>query len=156
MKFESRVEYSKPEESDPDKEFRHHRFEIKDGSEVLAAAEVNYYSNPIPFYQITDLYTKFDHQGKGYGSAIMDQVESFLIKRRKPGVLVDASVDTHKDGESFYLGRGWEPVGDLGQMAFNLQDGVDPSVFDNYEMRGQEAESESSPEDNRKKFLRNS
>jgi GNAT superfamily N-acetyltransferase len=141
MKYEGLVTYTKPEDSSEDEISRHHHFEIKVDGEVVAAAEVQYFSSPIPFYQISDAYTEYEHQGKGYGTAIMEKIEAFLLERGKPGILVDNSVLTQEMDEaktgvnSFYETRGWRYINDI-HMVFNLPDDIDPDVFAGYEMRG--------------------
>lgn len=156
MKFEGPVNYIKPEDSDSEEQFRHHRFEIKIDGEVVAAAEVDYRSKPIPLYQVSDLYTEEDLQGRGYGSAIMRQVEDFLVDRGKVGILVDNSIYTSETGKSFYLERGWVKIDALDRLVYNLPDTIDPMIFQNYETRGQEMYNDNRWEENRKQFLEKS
>lgn len=136
MNSESYTNYVKPEESHSNEQLRHHRFEyVKDG-QVVSAAEVNYYSSPIPFYQVTDLYTEPEHQGNGYAASVMDQIERFLIERGKPGILTDTSIYNHPDGRSYYESRGWVEIDTQGHRVFNLPKNIDPSIFAGYYMRG--------------------
>lgn len=136
MNPESHTRYVKPEASDSTEQLRHHRFEVVNDGKVVSAAEVNYYSRPIPFYQVTDLYTEVKDQGRGYASAVMDQVENFLIQRGKPGILADASIYNHPKGKSFYASRGWIEIGTEGHRAFNLPKDINPDIFAGYYMRG--------------------
>jgi len=156
MNFEGPVNYIKPAESETEEQFRHHRFEIKVDGEVVSAAEVNYYTKPIPLYQVSDLYTEFNHQSKGYGSAIMEKVEQFLIDRGRPGILVDNSIHTSADGRSFYLDRGRVRIDELDRLVYNLSDKIDSSIFLNYETRGQETYNDAHWKENQRKFLENS
>lgn len=136
MTPESYFRYTEPEQSEKDEELRHHKFEVLDGENVVSAAEVNYYSRPLPFYQVTDLYTENGRQGEGYASAVLDQVEKFLIERGKPGILVDNSIYNREDGQSFYETRGWLKIDDEGHRVFNLPESVDTKIFASYYMRG--------------------
>jgi GNAT superfamily N-acetyltransferase len=84
------IKYLNPKEAMEMGEEPQHRFELIVDGEIIGAAEVNYFSKPIPLYQVTDLYVDIKYKGKGYASKIMDQVEEWLKERRRPGVLVDA------------------------------------------------------------------
>jgi predicted GNAT family acetyltransferase len=136
MKQESYSRYVKPEESEAFEKLRHHRFEVVENDTVVSVAEVNYYSRPRPFYQVTNLCTETEYQGKGYASAVMDQVERFLIESGKPGILVDASVYNHSDEQSYYESRGWKIFSEEGHRVFNLSENIDPKIFAGYYMRG--------------------
>jgi predicted GNAT family acetyltransferase len=136
MKPEGIVTYIRPEDSENEEGFRHHRFEIKQGDKVIAAAEVMYRSKPLPIYQVNELYTESDHQGQGYASAILDQIEAFLLDRKKPGILVDA-IHSDKPGvQSMYERRGWKAIDDLGRRAFNWPQDIDTKIMQGSEMRG--------------------
>ncbi len=138
MKPEGIVNYKKPEDSDDDKILRHHRFEIKHDEEIIAAAEVVYLSKPLPIYQVSDLYTEYEHQGKGYASAILDQIEAFLKERKKPGVLVDAIFSDEPQVQSMYERRGWKRIDGLGRRVFNWPEDVDTKIMQGYEMRNED------------------
>ena len=66
-------------------EIPQHRFDLIVNGEKIGAAEINYYSKPIPIYQITNLFVDFEYKGKGYASQIMSQVEEWLKARKKSG-----------------------------------------------------------------------
>jgi len=136
MKFEGPVDYYPPEESEDEEELRHHKFEIKVNGEVVSAAEVHYHSRPIPFYQVTTLYTEYEHSGKGYASAIMNKIESFLIERKKPGILLDTIMTDTPEVAGMYERRGWKRIGALRHRVFNLPEHIDPHIFDGYWLRG--------------------
>ncbi len=112
-----------------------HRFELIVDGEIIGAAEVNYFSKPIPLYQVTDLYVDIKYKGKGYASKIMDQVEEWLKERRRPGVLVDAITDGDS-AQGMYQKRGWKVVpGGYGLHVFNWPENVDLSILDGYGSR---------------------
>ena len=136
MKFEGVVNYIKPEDSEEDEMFRHHRFEVKKDNVVIAAAEVTYHSKPFPIYQVSDLYTESENGGQGYASAILDQIEAFLRERKKPGILVDAILSDEPRVLSMYERRGWEKIDNFGRRVFNWPGNVDTNIMQGYEMRG--------------------
>jgi GNAT superfamily N-acetyltransferase len=125
MKFEGKVDYIKPENSDEDELLRHHRFEITQDGAVIAAAEVIYRSTPLPVYQVSDLYTEYEYQSQGYASAKLDQIENFLKQRKKPGILVDAIYSDEPKVQTMYERRGWKRIDNLNRRVFNWPEGVD-------------------------------
>lgn len=129
------IKYSSPEEAAEAGEEPQHRFDLVVGGKKIGAAEINYYSKPLPLYQLTDLYVDFESKGKGYASKIMDQVEDFLKTRKRPGVLVDA-IMIGDQASGFYARRGWKEVpGGLGLHVFNWPDDVPLKVLDGYASR---------------------
>ena len=112
-----------------------HRFDFVVDGERIGAAEIDYFSKPLPLYQVTDLYVDFEHKGKGYASQIMDQVETWLRERKKPGILVEAILDGDP-AQGIYERRGWKPVpNSFGQHVYNWPDNVDLSILDGYPQR---------------------
>lgn len=108
---------------------------VGDDGEVIAQAEINYFSRPMPYYQLTDLYTDRAHQGKGFASRIMDAFEAKLKTTGKAGFLVDGILPG-SDASGMYERRGWIPVpGGLGQYVYNLPAGTGPEKFIGVEMR---------------------
>ena len=136
MNFERKVDYTKPEHSDPVNFFKHHKFEIKKGENVVSAAEVRYFAQPVPHYQVSDIYTEPFYQNQGLASQILSTIESFLEQRGKPGVLVDAIMSDIPEVKSMYERRGWQLINDGGLRVYNLSESVDPNVFRGYGMRG--------------------
>jgi len=129
------IQYSSPKESVDQDEKPQHRFDLVVGGERIGAAEIDYFSKPLPLYQVTDLYVDFEHKGKGYASQIMDQVETWLRVKKKPGVLVEAILDGDP-AKGMYERRGWQPVpNSLGLHVYNWPDDIDLSVLDGYPQR---------------------
>ena len=132
----SEIRYNNPQENVERGDDAWHTLEIEDeAGVVIARAEINYYSKPIPFYQLTDLYTEPEHQGKGLASSIMAAFEAKLKKSGRAGFLVDAILPEDKSS-GMYERRGWIPVPNgMGQYVFNLPKGVGPEKFIGVEMR---------------------
>lgn len=115
-----------------------HTFELqnKDGV-VIAGAEIDYFSKPIPYYQITDIWVDHDQQGQGIASELMENIESMLKKKKRAGFLVDAIMEGNP-AKGFYQRRGWIPVPGpafKSQYVFNLPNGVLPEIFVAVEQR---------------------
>lgn len=103
---ESSIEYSTPKRSIEKDEIPQHRFDlIVDGKEV-GAAEIDYFSRPLPMYQLTSLWVDPDKKGQGYASQILDKVESFLRKKKRPGILADGIMEGDP-ASGMYGRRGW-------------------------------------------------
>jgi hypothetical protein len=65
----------------------------------------------------------------------MDQVEAWLRKRKKPGVLVDAILEGDP-AQGMYERRGWQPVpSSSGLYVYNWPTDVDLSVLIGYPVR---------------------
>ncbi len=96
-----------------------HSIDLVIDGHVIGKAEMEYLSKPFPHYAVKEVYVEYDQQGQGYGSAIMEQVESFLTSKRKAGVIVDAIL--REEAEGMYERRGWQPVpGQPSLYAYNL------------------------------------
>jgi ribosomal protein S18 acetylase RimI-like enzyme len=130
---ESDIQYISPAEQDTE-DMPQHKFELKDGNRVVGGAEIDYFSKPLPIYQLTDLWIDFEYAGRGNASRIMAQVEAFLQERRKPGVLMEAILDGPARG--MYERRGWMPVPETpGRYVYNWPEHVPLDVLKGYEMR---------------------
>jgi ribosomal protein S18 acetylase RimI-like enzyme len=130
-----KIQYSSPEDSKEEGEKPQHRFDLIIDGQKIGAAEIDYYSRPLPLYQITDLYVDIQHKGKGYASKILEQVENFLKSKKKPGVLVDAIIDGDP-ATGMYTRRGWKEVPQsFGLHVFNWPDDVSEDVLTGYPFR---------------------
>ncbi len=126
------IKYISPEESKENNETPQHRFDLVVDGVKIGSAEINYYSKPLPFYDINALYVDFEHKGKGYASKIMAQVESWLKDRRKPGVLVDGIIEGDP-ASGMYKKRGWKEIpNSMGLHVFNWPEDVDLSILNSY------------------------
>lgn len=133
--FAGKFEYTGPKENLAKGEGPQHTIDFSVGGKVIGRAEINYYSKPIPIYQITDIYVDHDQSGKGYASEIMAQVEGFLLERKKPGFIVDA-INLDSPASGMYARRGWKELpGGLGQYVFNMPKSVDLSIFKGFPCR---------------------
>lgn len=132
MNVMEQIRYTSPKESREQDELPQHRFDLVVDGERIGAAEIDYYSKPLPLYQVSDVYVDFEHKGKGYASQIMDQVEAWIRERKKPGVLVDAIMEGD-DATGMYERRGWKLVPDsFGLYVYNWPDNVNLSVLNGY------------------------
>lgn len=129
------IKYSSPRETFEREGVGQHRFDLIVDGKKVGGAEVDYFSKPLPLYQVTNLYIDVEHNGKRYGSQIMEQVESFLREKKKPGVLVDAiAIDDPASG--FYARRGWTEVPDSGGLhVYNWPEGTSLDVLVAYSFR---------------------
>ena len=128
------VRYSSPAEQPPEEEPLH-RFEIVKGDETIGGGEIEYFSRPLPLYQLSDLWVDDEHSGRGNASLIMDRVEGFLEKRGKPGLLVDAIIPGSK-AYGMYERRGWEAVPSNPYLrVYNWPQDVPLDVLRGYAMR---------------------
>lgn len=134
------TKYSKPKNSE---EFSgpKHTFEYYDEEhEILSRASLEYFSKPLPFYEVAFLetYAAID-RNQGNAGFVMDQVESFLISKKRPGVLRNAIKDSNPT-RGMYVKRGWHVViqSDGKELyVFNWPKGVPLQQMHNYEQRYQ-------------------
>jgi hypothetical protein len=128
------VHHIAPEDQSADQHHRQRQFLILDeNGETIAGAEVDKYTRPIPLYQVTDLWS--EAPGKGHASAVMDEVEAFMLRTKKPGVLVDA-IDDDSPAKGMYSRRGWQYVPEQhGLMVYNWPQDVSLSAMGGYALR---------------------
>jgi GNAT superfamily N-acetyltransferase len=100
------INYRSPKESS-EEELKQHRFELVIDNKKIGSAELDYFSRPIPLYQLTELYVDYEQKGKGYASQIMDTVEEWLRSRKKPGILADGIFEDDP-AKGMYAKRGWK------------------------------------------------
>ena len=126
------IKYLSPKEAEDLGESPQHHFDLFVNEKKVGSAEIDYFSKPLPLYQLTDLYVDFDLKGKGYASKILDKVEKFLIERRKPGLLVDAII-AGDPASTLYSKRGWKEVPNgNGLRVFNWPENVSLDILSGY------------------------
>ncbi|HWP61472.1 MAG TPA: GNAT family N-acetyltransferase [Candidatus Paceibacterota bacterium] len=130
------IKYSSPKDAAEAGEAPQHRFDLLIDGEKIGSAEIDYFSKPLPLYQLTDLYVDFEHQGKGHASEIMEQVEAFLRDRKKPGVVADAILDSNA-AAGMYDRRGWQKTNaSLGPShVYNWPEDVPLDILEQYPLR---------------------
>lgn len=131
-----KLEYRNPIQNiETGREARHTIDVTNEHGEVIGGAEIDYFSKPIPYYQITDIWVDHIKHGQGIGSEIMEKIEKILIDKGRAGFLVDAIWDTNP-ANGFYERRGWIPVpGNKKQYVFNLPKDVSVDKFIGVEYR---------------------
>ena len=131
----SEIKYSSPKESREQGEAPQHRFDVLVDGKKIGAAEVDYFSKPVPLYQVTELYVDFEHKGKGHASKILEQIEKFLDNKKKPGVLVDAII-SGDPAQGMYARRGWKEVpGSMGMHVYNWPEDASLEALAGYAFR---------------------
>lgn len=129
------INYVNPKKDLEEEGFGQHRFDLIIDGVKMGGAEINYFSKPLPLYQLTDLYVESEFQGKGLGAQIIDQFEKMLLTRKKPGVLVDAIFEDSK-AKGMYERRGWKEIpGSYGLCVFNWPEDVPLDVMKGYASR---------------------
>lgn len=130
-----KMQYKSPKENLEKGEEPLHTFDLIMDGHIIGRAEITYYSKPFPLYQLSELYIEPEYQGGGRSKKIMQQVESFLKKRGRAGVLVDA-IDPDSPASGMYARRGWRKVpGEIDLYAYNLPKGAKIEDLRNYSAR---------------------
>ena len=129
------IKYHSPAELKEKGEDPQHKFDLIIDGEQIGGAEIQYLSKPLPHYVLKELWVDFEHKGKGYASQIMDQVETFLKERKKPGLLVEAILEGDP-AQGMYAKRGWQEVpNSLGIHVYNWPENIDFSILIGYDSR---------------------
>lgn len=135
MEKSPRIEYWSPKESLEHGESAQHRFNLFIEGQKIGVAEVDYFSKPLPVYQITDLYIDPQEQGRGLASKIMSQIEQFLKEKKKPGILADA-IMPGKPAYGMYERRGWNKIPNSGGLlVYNWPSDVNLNVLNGFPFR---------------------
>ncbi len=131
-----KVRYLSPKESlERGDEDPYHRFELVLEGKTVGAAEVEYFSKPLPHYQVGSLYVDDEQMGKGYASQLMAHIEDWLKERKKPGILIDVIDDTNP-AKGMYEKRGWQKMpGWRPLFVYHWPADVDLSILDGYSAR---------------------
>lgn len=136
------VEYKSPKENMIDGEFDEpHTFKVYIDGNVVGGATVEYFSKPLPIYQLTDIYTEVEHQRRGVATEILEKVEKFAKERKKPIVLVDAIIEEEPDengktAKGMYVRRGWVEIpGQHGRHVYNWPKDISTDILRGFECR---------------------
>jgi GNAT superfamily N-acetyltransferase len=115
---------------------RAHRFEgLNTVGEVVSGVTATYLSKPFPHFYVDGLYTREESKSQGYASAVLEEVEKFLLEKRKPGLLVDGIHKNDKGAHGMYERRGWKHVPDTDLLSFNLPNTIEPELLLGYHQR---------------------
>jgi GNAT superfamily N-acetyltransferase len=137
--MEKIVNYSNPKEQESRYGInygRAHRFTSKnEHGVVVSGAQAEYLSKPFPHFYIDGVYTDTEFQSQGYTSAVINEIEAFLIEKGKPGLLVDDIRRAHPDVYGMYQRRGWKEVPGTDLLAFNLSADTEPTQLQGYHQR---------------------
>lgn len=130
-----KISYSNPVENLKKEDEPIHSFDLVINSELIGRAEISYYSKPLPYYQVDALYVEENFQSRGYAGKIMEQVEEFLKKRKKTGLIVDGILDG-LPARGMYERRGWQRIpGESDLFAYNLPNDFEIEKLKNYYYR---------------------
>lgn len=130
------VIYRTPKENKEREDDTVHTFTLEIDGEVVGEIHAIYYSKPIPFYSLDDVYVYSKYRGQGYGSHIMDSFENFLKKKKKAGVLFDG-IAMLSPASGMYERRGWKKIPGMETgYAFNLPDTVPIERIAHWHKRG--------------------
>jgi GNAT superfamily N-acetyltransferase len=131
----SSIQYVDPKKDLEEEGLGQHRFDLIVEGVKVGGAEINYFSKPLPLYQLTDLYIEPNFQGKGFGSQLIDRFEKMLLARKRSGVLVDAIFEDSKS-KGMYERRGWKEVPEsCGLYVFNWPENISLDVMKGYASR---------------------
>lgn len=95
--------------------------------EVIGETIVEYSSKPFPHYYLGNVDINENKRGQGYGTKMLDDFESMLLKTGRAGVLNDLLA--HMNGLAspvvgMYERRGWKRFENTNLLTFNLPEGV--------------------------------
>lgn len=135
-------EYKSPQENKVEEDLGEpHTFKVYIDGKVAGVGIVDYFSKPLPIYQLTTLYSEIEFQKQGVATEILDKVEQWAKARKKPVMLVDAIIDEEVDehgnkAKGMYARRGWiEIEGQYGRHVYNWPKNVSTDVLKGFECR---------------------
>ena len=132
MREGEKIIYNSPKKNLEKGEDPLHTFDLVLGDDVIGRAQITYYSKPFPLYQVNELYVEHEYSGAGRAGEIIAQVEAFLKKRKRAGVLVDGILED-SPASGMYARRGWlEVPGGHGLFVYNLPKGAQPEDLRHY------------------------
>ena len=103
--IEPNFQYKKPKEMVDEIE-RYHRIEIVVEGTPLGYAELRYMSKPIPSFLVNYVFIKEKVRGFGFGGAIMEKINEYIVSRGKMGILYNA-IDLDSNARGMYAAHGW-------------------------------------------------
>ena len=126
------IEHSKPNNFDRER-FSYKKSEssrrpydhidLEVAGKLVGRAKIKYSDVPFSMYWIHDLKIQPQAQGEGYGSKVMEHIESILLEKNVAGVLLD-NISENSPAYGMYERRGWIKVpGSKYGYAFNLPTG---------------------------------
>ena len=102
-----------------------HRIDLYVAGENIGHADLEYSSNPFPFYYFSLVFIDKKARGKHYGKNILEEVNSFLDARGRPGILFNA-IDADDPGRTMYEKSGWRQIeGKINWFGYNLPQDLD-------------------------------
>lgn len=129
--LEPEVVYEKPSARTrfPEEE-RLHVLDLEVRGRSVGHAELMYASHPIPSYYLNFIFVRELFRGFGFGSAILDQVNLFLLEKGKMGILYN-SISKDSSAREMYARAGWhESKKFSGWMTFNEPKDATPAALD--------------------------
>lgn len=86
-----------------------HRLELNALGKHAGEAELVYRNDPFPFYYLFFLRIDNEQRGKGFGNALVQQLNQFLESRCKTGILKNI-IDLQNPTFSIYEKNGWKQI----------------------------------------------
>lgn len=104
-----KISRSHPEQSKATEGEYLHKLKLSVEGHLVGEAEFFYKSEPFPFYYIHFVLVKTEHRGKGYGTKIIEGVNTFLDERGKTGILYDV-IEPDNPATGLYGRHRWSSI----------------------------------------------
>lgn len=95
-----------------------HTLELQADGERVGQAEMVYFSDPLPFYYVANVVVDPAFRGYGFGSILVEQINNFLDKKKKVGILYNA-IQKNTPQNAVYEKHGWVESASSGLMSYN-------------------------------------
>lgn len=113
---------------------RYHRIELVVEGVPLGYAELHYMSKPVPSFLVNFVFIKKAIRGFGFGAAMMEQINEYVVSRGKMGLLYNI-INPAEKMHSLYANHGWhESKAFPGWMTINesrkaTQENIDQAIM---------------------------
>ncbi|MEK7532001.1 MAG: hypothetical protein AAB579_00115 [Patescibacteria group bacterium] len=124
-------EFKKPKQMKEGGEVeRYHRIELVVEGVPLGYAELHYMSKPIPSFLVNYVFVKKNVRGFGFGGAVMEKINDYIISRGKMGMLCNA-IDPKSKVRGIYEAHGWHESSQFSDwMTINEPKNVKPEAVE--------------------------
>lgn len=128
---QNKIKYIPPEESHPSPEYYAHTLKLEIKGQEIGYAHIKYITKPFPLYYVEYLEVYKEYKGEKYGREILLEINKFIDKRRKLGILFNIIHEEDKPlVAGMYERNGWKEINNSGWYFYNLPKNFNSKLLD--------------------------